>query len=160
MSDDRDRIIEAYEKTIAHLKEIIRNAKDVSPVIKPSFSRVKRMAQMACLQLSRENSSYVLSMGDKCKRTFKKLRDIWEFLSQEEWALSDLFPQLDPEKAAKPKGKPCKFCGVSILWLPNTWGKWLPHNIEGGDRHRCDRNNENVVFTNSRASPIAEMPFS
>jgi len=137
--DDRDRIIATLEEQLAHYKNLVRWAKDLSPVVKPSFARVKRMADEACLELTKEGKHFVISMGNKCRRVFRKLRDIWEFLSQDDWALSDLFPQLDPQKAAKPKGKPCQFCQGLIFWLPNKWGKWLPHNLEGGDRHRCEK---------------------
>ena len=136
-NDRLRRIIEAHEKAIARLKETIRNAKDITPIKRISFSRVRRLARLACLELSRIGKKLVVSMGD-VKREFRSLRDIWEFLSAEDWLLSDLFPQLDPEPA-KPKGKPCKFCFNPIFWLPNQWGKWFPHDIESGCRHRCEK---------------------
>lgn len=161
MSDDSDRIIAALEEQLAHYKNLVRYAKDLSPVVRPSFARVRRMAREACLELTKEGGRFVISMGNKVRRTFKKLKEIWEFLSQDDWALSDLFPLLD-EKSAKPKGKPCKFCGVSIFWLPNKWGKWLPHNLEGGECHVCEKlpHNKSATYTNTRASPIPEMPFA
>jgi hypothetical protein len=143
----RDRIIAALEEQISVLKEIIAKAKDITPVIKPSFSRVKRMAEAACLELKKVGKHFVVSMGST-SRTFKKLREIWEFLCQEDWNLSDLFPQLDPDKKEeKPTGKPCKYCNLPILWVPSDWGKWLPIDAITHKRHRCQQYDERSYYS-------------
>jgi len=72
--------------------EKIRFAKDISPVEKPSLKRVLGLAQAACMDVSKAvTGGWILSMGKNLKRGFKKLRQIWELLSQEDWHLTDLF---------------------------------------------------------------------
>ncbi len=71
--------------------EQIRQAKDISPVEKPSLKRVLALARAACLDvLKSAEGNWVLSMG--ClRRSFKKLRDIWDLLIAGDWYLMDLF---------------------------------------------------------------------
>jgi hypothetical protein len=72
--------------------EKIRQAKDISPVEKPSFKRVNVLAQAACMNVSKAlTGGWLLTMGQKLKRGFKKLKDIWELLIADEWNLTDLF---------------------------------------------------------------------
>ena len=71
--------------------EQIRRAKDISPVEKPSLKRVLALAQTACLDVIKSaEGNWILSMG-RLKRSFKKLRDIWDLLIIEDWYLTDLF---------------------------------------------------------------------
>jgi hypothetical protein len=141
LSENQGRIIEAQDKQIGSLTETIRNAKDITPIERTSFARVRRMARAACLELTRVGKLLVLSMG-KVSRQFRSLKEIWEFLSQEDWHLSDLFPQIDPSsplpQSSSPRSsRPCKYCGNLIYWLRSELGRWLPHNIGTSDRHRC-----------------------
>lgn len=144
----RDRIIAALEEEIAILKETIAKARDITPVQRPSFSRVKRMAENACLELKKVGKQFVVSMGST-SRTFRKLKEIWEFLCQENWALSDLFPQLDPDRKPEPKpnGKPCKYCNLPIIWVPNDWGKWFPIDANTHLRHKCAEYEERDYYS-------------
>jgi len=70
---------------------IIRRAKDISPVEKPSLKRVISLAQAACFDVFKSaEGKWTLSMGH-LKRNFKKLRDIWDLLITDDWYLMDLF---------------------------------------------------------------------
>jgi hypothetical protein len=80
--------------------EKIRQAKDISPVEKPSLKRVLALAQVACLDVFKgAEGGWVLSMAH-LKRSFKKLRDIWDLLIADDWHLMDLFSP--PLQAPKP----------------------------------------------------------
>jgi hypothetical protein len=71
--------------------EEIRRAKDISPVEKPSLKRVLALAHAACLDvLKSTEGNWILSMG-RLRRSFKKLRDIWDLLIVDDWYLTDLF---------------------------------------------------------------------
>lgn len=73
------------------LLQLVRRAKDISPVEKPSLKRVLALARAACMDISKSLSEgWVLSMGH-LKRSFKKLRDIWDLLITDDWHLMDLF---------------------------------------------------------------------
>jgi hypothetical protein len=53
-----------------------------------------RLAHQACMDIKRTVGGWILKMGDKARK-FRRLADIWEILSQDEWHLSDIFA---PEK--------------------------------------------------------------
>lgn len=92
----------------------IRVAKDISPVEKPSFKRVFALAQEALLDISKNvGGGWLLSMGP-LKRTFKKLRHIWDLLTVGDWYLSDLFDPPPPPTAPKPLFPP-KFSRFSSI---------------------------------------------
>jgi len=72
--------------------EIIRKAKDISPLERPSFKRVFALAQAACLNISKAlTGGWLLTMGERLKRGFKTLKEIWELLTVDDWHLTDLF---------------------------------------------------------------------
>jgi hypothetical protein len=82
--------------------EKIRLAKDISPVEKPSLKRVLGLAQAACLDVSKSlTGGWTLSLGH-LKRSFKKLRDIWDVLISDDWYLMDLFSPPPPPVTPKP----------------------------------------------------------
>ncbi len=59
-----------------------------------SLKRVLRLAHHACMDLERTVGGWILKMGDKARK-FRRLADIWDLLSQDEFILSEIFP---PEK--------------------------------------------------------------
>lgn len=162
-------LIETLENTIASLleekaalwRELI-NAKNPEPIKRISFERVKRLANSRCLDLHRvmEEKTITLSNGREalerycCKgfkvtlghleRVFKSLKALWEFLSQESWSLSDLFPQMKEEEEKKPDDEPkpkkqsyCKWCSSPIHWVRSVMdNRFLPYE-ENGLRHKC-----------------------
>jgi hypothetical protein len=84
------------------LLKVVRHAKDISPVEKPSLKRVLALARAACMDISKSLSEgWVLRMGH-LKRSFKKLRDIWDLLITDDWHLMDLFSPPSPPVAPKP----------------------------------------------------------
>jgi hypothetical protein len=101
--------------------EQIRQAKDISPVEKPSLKRVLALAQAACLDiLKNTEGNWILRMG-RLRRSFKKLRDIWDLLISDDWYLMDLFSP-PPPQAAKPLFAPIRskysaipFCDDGLL---------------------------------------------
>jgi len=106
--------------------EQIRLAKDISPVEKPSLKRVLALAQAACLDvLKSAEGNWILSMG-RLKRSFKKLRDIWDLLIVGDWFLEDLFfPPPPPPAVQKPlfasihsKYSAIPFCDDDLI---DTW---------------------------------------
>jgi hypothetical protein len=104
--------------------EQIRLAKDISPVEKPSLKRVLALAQAACLDIVKSaGRGWVLSMGP-LKRSFSKLRDIWDLLVSGDWYLADLFSP-PPPQATKPlfarkhsKYSAVPFCDDGLI---DTW---------------------------------------
>jgi hypothetical protein len=104
--------------------EIIRRAKDISPVARPSRCRVTRLAQAAFMNVSKAfNGGWVLSMGEKLKRGFKTLKEIWELLIVDDWFLGDIFsPPPRPEakesifsKAARTKYSAIPFSDDDLI---------------------------------------------
>jgi hypothetical protein len=104
---------------------LIRRAKDISPVEKPSLKRVLALAQAACFDVFKSvEGNWTLSMGH-LKRNFKKLRDIWDLLITDDWYLMDLFSPPPPPLVAKPLFAPIHskysaipFCDNGLI---DTW---------------------------------------
>jgi hypothetical protein len=92
-------------KLVRSQSEKIQSAKDISPVEKPSLKRVLALARSACLDVFKNaEGSWILSMGP-LKRSFRKLRQIWDLLIVDDWYLDELFsppPPPPPPLAAKP----------------------------------------------------------
>jgi hypothetical protein len=105
--------------------EQIRLAKDISPVEKPSLKRVLALARAACLDvLKSAEGNWILSMG-RLRRSFKKLRDIWDLLVVDDWFLEDLFSPPPPPTVPKPLFAPIHikysvipFCDDNLI---DTW---------------------------------------
>jgi hypothetical protein len=83
---------EIISKDLDQAKQIIRRAKDVSPLMRISLKRVLRLAHDACMDVKRTVGGWILRMGNKARK-FRRLADIWDLLSQDEFYLSDIFPE-------------------------------------------------------------------
>jgi hypothetical protein len=83
---------EIITKDLDQAKQILRRAKDISPIMRLSLQRVMRLAHQACMDVKRTVGGWILRMGDKARR-FRRLADIWDILSQDEFYLSDIFPE-------------------------------------------------------------------
>ncbi len=81
---------EIVKKDLEQAKQIIRRAKDISPIVRLSLKRVLRLAHDACMDVKRTVGGWILIMGNKARK-FRRLADIWDILSQDEWYLSDIF---------------------------------------------------------------------
>ena len=81
---------ETLKKNLAQAKQIIRRAKDISPLMRISLKRVLRLAKDACMDVKRTVGGWILKMGDKARK-FRRLADIWDILSQDNWYLSEIF---------------------------------------------------------------------
>ncbi|MGL5939363.1 MAG: hypothetical protein ACRC2S_03090 [Waterburya sp.] len=79
------------QKDLEQAKQIIRRAKDISPVMRFSLQRVLRLAHQACMDVQRTVGGWILRMGDKARK-FRRLADIWDILSQNDFLLSEIFP--------------------------------------------------------------------
>ena len=101
---------------------MLRQAKDISPVIRPSWKRVIALVREACLTLERLRSGWWLKMGHSKMRRFKSLKEIWDILTAEEWFLSDIFPPAKPTYTATPK-------------LPYRAPVLLPYKASDFNRH-------------------------
>ncbi|MFM2311875.1 MAG: hypothetical protein RLZZ04_1151 [Cyanobacteriota bacterium] len=55
-----------------------------------SLKRVLRLAHDACMDVKRTVGGWILKMGNKARK-FRRLADIWDILSQDEFYLSDIF---------------------------------------------------------------------
>ncbi len=77
------------------LQKNIRQARDITPLVRPSFKRVLSLAHDACLDISKiskiDGGGWLLSMGSSLRRKFKSLRQIWDLLIVGDWILSELF---------------------------------------------------------------------
>ncbi|MBW4535926.1 MAG: hypothetical protein KME09_18470 [Pleurocapsa minor HA4230-MV1] len=83
---------EIIKKDLEQAKQIIRRAKDISPIMRLSLQRVMRLAHQACMDVKRTVGGWILKMGDKARK-FRRLADIWDILSQDDFYLSDIFPE-------------------------------------------------------------------
>lgn len=85
------RKVDELEAENARLRDQLARAKNPEPVQRPSYERVRRLASNACMDVERlKNRGFMLTMGLK-KRWFKKLTDLWEILTADEWELSEIF---------------------------------------------------------------------
>jgi hypothetical protein len=101
---------ERLSKELTEAKQIIRRAKDISPVMRLSVKRVMRLAHHACMDVQRTVGGWVLKMGEKARK-FRRLADIWDILSPDDWALSDIFAPdklipLDKIQPPRPRKRP------------------------------------------------------
>ena len=78
------------KKDLEIAKNVIRRAKDISPLVRISLKRVLRLAHDACMDVKRTVGGWILLMGDKARK-FRRLADIWDILSQDNWYLSEIF---------------------------------------------------------------------
>lgn len=77
------------------LRRTVAEAKDISPIQRPPFNRVKALAANACMTLQRLPNGWLLKLGH-LERRFRFLKQIWQILIQDDWALSDVFPPEPP----------------------------------------------------------------
>jgi hypothetical protein len=83
---------EIITKDLDQAKQILRRAKDITPLMRISLKRVLRLAHDACMDVQRTVGGWILKMGNKARK-FRRLADIWDLLSQDEFYLSDIFPE-------------------------------------------------------------------
>jgi len=83
---------EVVRKDLDHAKQIIRRAKDISPLMRISLKRVLRLAHDACMDVQRTVNGWILKMGSKARK-FRTLAHIWDLISQDDFLLSDIFPE-------------------------------------------------------------------
>lgn len=101
---------ERLKEELAEAKQIIRRAKDISPVMRLSLKRVMRLAHHACMDIQCTVEGWILKMGHLARK-FRRLADIWDILSQDNWYLSNIFPEdklisLDKIQPPKPRNRP------------------------------------------------------
>jgi hypothetical protein len=101
---------ERLTEELAEAKQIILRAKDISPVMRLSVKRVMRLAHHACMDVHRTVGGWILRMGDKARK-FRRLADIWDILSPDNWYLSDIFPEnklipVEQIQPPKPRQRP------------------------------------------------------
>ncbi|MEM9273830.1 MAG: hypothetical protein AAGA80_12810 [Cyanobacteria bacterium P01_F01_bin.143] len=75
-------------------KQTIRRAKNISPILRLSHSRVLKLAHQVCMDVQKTFGGWILRMGDKARK-FRRLADIWDLLAVDEFILSEILP---PEK--------------------------------------------------------------
>jgi hypothetical protein len=83
---------EIISKDLEQAKQILRRAKDITPLMRISLQRVLRLAHQACMDVQRTVGGWILRMGNTARK-FRRLADIWDLLSQDEFYLSDIFPE-------------------------------------------------------------------
>ena len=106
---------ETLKKDLAQAKQVIRRAKDISPLMRISLKRVLRLTKDACMDVQRTVGGWILKMGNKARK-FRRLADIWYLLSQDNWYLEEIFPQdklvavelILPPRPRKPPALPDK----------------------------------------------------
>jgi hypothetical protein len=106
---------ETLKKDLEIAKNVIRRAKDISPLMRISLKRVLRLAHDACMDVQRTVGGWILKMGDRARK-FRRLADIWDILSQDNWYLSEIFAPdkliaidlIQPPKPRKPPVIPDK----------------------------------------------------
>lgn len=103
---------EILKKDLDQAKQIMCRAKDISPIVRFSLKRVLRLAHDACMDVKRTVGGWILKMGNKARK-FRRLADIWDILSQEEWYLSDIFA-------------PDKLVAVDLIQPPRPFKRPIP----------------------------------
>lgn len=98
--------VSTLNEQVANLRGKLNRAKDPTPVKRPSLLRVLCTARMALMDIKRVGGGWVLSMGENLRRSFKTLREIWDLLTQDDWCLSDIFPQRVGDTPLVPSIKP------------------------------------------------------
>ena len=101
---------EILKKDLDRAKQIIRRAKDAFPVMRLSLKRVLRLAHHACMDVQRTVGGWILRMGDKARK-FRRLWDIWDLISVDDFILSEIFPEekliavdlIQPPRRRKPQ---------------------------------------------------------
>lgn len=101
--DQMKRQIAEHQEEIARLNKALKQAKDANPVQRPSIKRVMRLVADACMEVQRVAGGWLLKFG-KLTRRFRKLREIWEIFTTDNWHLSDVFPPAKEE--APPQARP------------------------------------------------------
>lgn len=102
---------ERLESENRQLKDKLARAKNPEPVERPSLERCQRMAGDACMSIEKCDRGWRFRMGwQVCRRIFRKLRDVWEFLLKEEWEMSELggfaYPDQTQPKPERQRIKP------------------------------------------------------
>ena len=87
-----ERENQLLKKDLDQAKQIIRRAKDISPIVRLSFKRILRLAHDACMDVQRTVGGWILRMGDQARK-FRRLADIWDLISVDEFVLSEIFPE-------------------------------------------------------------------
>lgn len=98
---------EELRSEIRDLRETINRAKNISPWARPNFNNVRHLAKKACLDIVKAPGGWVVKMASRIGKKFKRLRDIWLILTQEEWHLhDDFFPHSESIPAPAPAPAP------------------------------------------------------
>lgn len=85
---------EALTRENSTLREIINRAKNISPIARPTYDNVRRLAARAGIGIVKAPGGWVVKMASRIGKKFKRLRDIWLILTQEDWHLhDDFFPK-------------------------------------------------------------------
>jgi hypothetical protein len=126
LKQENEQLTEELNKA----KNIIRRARDISPIVRQSFKRVIRLAHQACMDVQRTVGGWILKMGDKARK-FRRLVDIWDVLSQDNWYLDEIFAPdklipLDQIQPPRPKKRPTTFLdgetrGLEDGEIRNIW---------------------------------------
>lgn len=144
--DELEQRLEELERENRELKERLARAKDPNPTKRPTFRRVKELLAKFSVELSvnwinHRRRGYIISLGSKM-RIFKRLWDIFVFITRSNWTLEELFTPEPEEKPKKEKKQPiCKKCNTLIKWHK----EWLGEDREptltrlnlNGTVHQC-----------------------
>lgn len=107
---------EIAKKDLDLAKQVIRRARDISPLMRISLKRVLRLAHDACMDVQRTVGGWILKMGDRARK-FRRLADIWDLISVDEFVLSEIFA---PEKLVAIDLTRCRknspTCGIAPLF--------------------------------------------
>lgn len=92
-NDEIERLqteLEVLSNELRIARLTIRRAKDAAPVERPSYKRVLEIVSDALMTVVRIPGGWQLKFGRLTKR-FRRLKDIWEILTTDDWALGDIF---------------------------------------------------------------------
>jgi hypothetical protein len=123
---------EELQKYLRDKDEIIRQAKDITPVTRISFKRVLVLVRAACLDLVKipkaDGGGWLLSMGFTLQRKFRSLRQIWQLLNIEDFYLSDLFGETISDSQPNLFSKAVSVVSSCANWLngarQNSFETW------------------------------------
>lgn len=115
----------AANEQIKATRAALRNAKDSSPVQRPSFKRVMNLVFEACMTLERVAGGWMLKLGH-LTRQFRKLSDIWNLLNVDDWNLAEIF-EIPPEQKPKPVLRfPQRNPSLAPAYIPALMAEPLP----------------------------------
>lgn len=95
-----EREVEDLRAELKEQKQIVARAKDARPIKRSPFLRVLKLVRNACMDLKRVANGWLLEFAGQT-RLFKKLGQVWDLFTTDDWVLSEIFNPPPPPKRSR-----------------------------------------------------------